>query len=316
MSDWRPSAAPATLRARARLLTDIRRFLADRGVLEVDTPTLASAGATDPHLHSLRAGEGYLVTSPEFALKRLLAAGSGPVYRLGNVFRAGESGRWHNPEFCMLEWYRTGWGQERLIAEVGDLFAALGVPAPATATYAGVFREAVGLDPHAAEMAALRRAAEADSLAPDGAPDDTAGETVRGFWLDLLMSARVAPALGAERPLVVTGFPACQAGLTRRHPDRPAEALRFEIYWRGVELANGGEELTDADELRRRTAADRAAREAAGEPGPPPDEYLAAAMAHGLPACSGVALGVDRLLALMLGFDRLADVLPFAADRV
>lgn len=313
--EWRPNIDTDTLRARARLLADIRAFFAERGVLEVDTPLLSAAGATDPQLQSLAAGEaGYLVTSPEFAMKRLLAAGSGPIYQLGHVFRAGERGRWHNPEFCMLEWYRPDWPVARLLDELTALLECLGVPAPGRVAYGELFHEAVGFDPHVAEAAALRRRAEVLGLAPEDAPADDHADH-RGFWLDLLMGAHIGPDLGRETPLVVTDFPACQAGLTRIREGSPAVAERFELYWRGVELANGGEELTDAGEWRRRAAADLAVRSEEGTTAPPVDGRLAAALAHGLPACSGVAVGVDRLLALLLDFDRLDAVLPFAAER-
>lgn len=313
--DWRPNASPDTLKARAELLRHIRSFFAARGVTEVDTPVLSATGATDPQLHSLAvAGAGYLVTSPEFAMKRLLAVGSGPIYQLGHVFRAGERGRWHNPEFCMLEWYRPSWPAGRLIAELGELFRELGAPAPEEATFARLFQEHLQLDPHTAAVANLRARAEQLDLAPEEGPGDE-DDAARAFWLDLLMGAYLGPRLGGDRPLVVRDFPACQAGLTRIRPGEPPVAERFEVYWRGVELANGGAELTDAQELCRRATADLAAREREGTTAPPVDERLAAALTHGLPECSGVALGIDRLLALLLGFDRLDAVLPFAADR-
>lgn len=312
---WRPNADINTLQARSRLFADIRAFFAGRGVMEVDTPLLSAAGATDPQLRSLAVSEGgYLVTSPEFAMKRLLAAGGGPIYQLGHVFRAGERGRWHNPEFCMLEWYRPGWPVARLIGELGELLESLGAPAPGRTVYGEVFREALDLDPHDAPVAALRARAEALSLAPADAPADD-GENRRGFWLDLLMGTHVGPRLGRDAPVVVTDFPACQAGLTRVRAGESPVAERFELYWRGVELANGGDELTDADELRRRAAADLDTRAEEGDSAPPVDGRLLAALEHGLPACSGVAVGVDRLLALLLGFDRLEAALPFASDR-
>jgi lysyl-tRNA synthetase class 2 len=313
--DWRPNADIETLEVRARLLADIRSFFAALGVMEVDTPLLSAAGATDPQLQSLAVSDaGYLITSPEFAMKRLLAAGGEPIYQLGHVFRAGERGRWHNPEFCMLEWYRPGWPVARLIGELADLLTSLGAPTPAQATYGELFREALGLDPHEAGVDALRARAEGLELAPTNAPGDD-GEARRGFWLDLLMGAHVGPRLGGDAPVVVTDFPVCQAELTRVRAGEPPVAERFELYWRGVELANGGDELTDVGELRRRFVADLSIRRQEGGTPPPVDERLAAALMHGLPACSGVAVGVDRLLALLLGFDCLDAVLPFAHDR-
>lgn len=315
-TNWRPNADIDVLRARARLFAEIRAFFAERDVLEVDTPLLSTAGATDPQLQSLRVGEsGYLVTSPEFAMKRLLATGSGAIYQLGHVFRGDESGRWHNPEFCMLEWYRPDWSMERLIDEASELLASLGAPAPTRAVYSDLFREAFDLDPHTAGVAALRKCAQALALAPDGAPGGD-GEEDRGFWLDLLMGAYLGPRLGAGAPVAVTDYPACQAGLTRVLAGQPPIAERFELYWRGVELANGGVELTDADEFRRRAVADSEARARENSVAPPMDERLAAALDHGLPPCSGVAIGVDRLLALLLDFEGLAPALPFAYDRI
>lgn len=314
-TDWRPSAEIETLQLRARMLADIRAFFAERGVMEADTPLLSAAGATDPQLRSFGVpGAGYLITSPEFAMKRLLAAGSGAIYQLGHVFRAGESGRWHNPEFCMLEWYRPGWPVARLLGELSELLEGLGTPAPSRAAYGDLFREAFGLDPHVAEVAALHTRAVESGLAPADAPRDD-GEDRRGFWLDLLMGVGLGPRLGGVTPLVVTDFPACQAGLTRIRDGEPPVAERFELYWRGVELANGGDELTDAGELGRRAAADLAFRRREGDAAPAADGRLAAALEHGLPACSGVAVGVDRLLALLLGCGQLEDVLPFASDR-
>ena len=216
----------------------------------------------------------------------------------------------------MLEWYRPGWPVARLLDELAGLLESLGAPSPSRAAYGDLFREAFDLDPHVCEVGTLRACTGELSLAPGEAPDDD-GESRRGFWLDLLMGMYLASRLGRDAPVVVTDFPACQAGLTRVRGGSPPVAERFELYWRGVELANGGDELTDAVELRRRMRADLEARSEEEEEGTPPpvDERLVAALEHGLPSCSGVAVGVDRLLALLLGFDRLDAVLPFAHDR-
>lgn len=316
--DWRPDAAPATLVERARLLAAIRAFLAERGVLEADVPALSAAAAVEPHLDSIEcrtaAGPRYLHTSPEFGLKRLLAAGSGPVYRLGHVYRDGERGRWHNPEFTMLEWYRPGWEASALADELDALLAALAVPAPAERrSFAECFAAATGLDAFAADAASLAECGAGLGLDPGAAPADA--RDARPFWLDALMGLVVVPGLGTERPCLVQDFPADMAGLTRVREGTPAVAERFELYWRGVELANGGVELTDAAALRARFEADLAARRRQGRPTPPPERRLIEACEHGLPACAGVALGVDRLLALRQGFDALAPVLPFVDGR-
>jgi len=305
--DWHPGVERDVLAARARLFADIRAFFAEREVLEVDTPLLTAAGSTDPAATAIQAGSrgsapGRLITSPEFAMKRLLAAGSGPIYQLGHVFRADETGRHHNPEFCMLEWYRPRWSQEALMDELRDLLAAVGVPAECTRQrYADAFRAECGLHPLHADTATLREYARKRGLAPADAPhDETPG--ARTFWLDLLMGVAVAPGLGPARPVFITDYPAAQAVLTATAGDGEG-ARRFELYWRGVELANGGEELTEPHALRARLRS-------LGDPAP----RLSAA-AEALPPCAGVALGVDRLLMLTLGRDRIEDVLPFAGDR-
>lgn len=316
--DWRPNADRETLAARSRFLADIRTFFAKRGVLEADVPALSAAAAVEPHLASIRCqtaeGMRYLHTSPEFGLKRLLAAGSGPVYQLSHVFRDGERGRWHNPEFTMLEWYRPGWDERTLAHELDDLLAALDIPAPVERRrFAEVFREHTGLDPLTANVAALADCARELDCAVDDPPTDT--RDARPFWLDALMGMHVAPRLGPEKPCLVHDFPQDMAGLTRIRDGNPPTAARFELYWRGVELANGGDELTDANTLRRRFEMDLAARQRQELNQPPQAELLLNALEHGLPQCSGVAVGVDRLLALQQGHDSLAPVLPFTIQR-
>lgn len=299
-------------------MADIRAFFAARSVLEVDVPALSAAAAVEPHLASVECSSGlrpgYLHTSPEFGLKRLLAAGVGPVYQLSHVFRAGECGRWHNPEFCMLEWYRQGWDEQVLLEELDELLAALGVPAPAQRRrFADVFHAHTQLDPVTADVAALASRAQELGCKIRNPPLDA--RDARPFWLDALMGLRVGPNLGLDKPCLLYDFPADMAGLTRiRDGDLPI-AARFELYWQGVELANGGEELVDADALRARFAAQLAARQRQRLALLPQDEWLLQAFEHGLPPCSGVAVGVDRLLALSLGHERLAPVLPFSSER-
>ena len=307
-------ALRAALVARARLLERCRHFFAERGVLEVETPVLAQATVTDVHLASLEtriAGRPvpyYLQTSPEYAMKRLLAAGSGDIYQVCKVFRDDESGRHHNPEFTMLEWYRVGFDHRKLMEEVEALLATLlgavlTLPAERL-TYAEAFQRVLGLDPHAATLAELGALA-AERL---GAAD-LGGE--RDVALDLLMGALVGPALGAGRITFVHEYPASQAALARTLPGSPAVAARFEAYVCGLELCNGFHELADAAEQRRRFEADRHARAARRLPLPPVDERLLRALATGFPDCAGVALGLDRVLMLALGCDSLAGVLPF-----
>jgi lysyl-tRNA synthetase class 2 len=295
-------------------------------VLEVETPCLSAATVTDPHLHSLatRLGGGpggggrtyYLQTSPEYAMKRLLAAGSGPIYQLARAFRDGEVGRRHNPEFTLLEWYRPGFDHHRLMDEVEELVAEVaGIEGPAERlTYAEAFRAHAGIDPFADPPALL---AEAARQATGGAVPDL-GED-RDAWLDLLMGTVVERRLGHARPTFVHDFPAPQAALARVRPPLPeggpALAERFELFVAGVELANGFHELADAAEQRRRFEADLARRRAMGLPEPPVDERFLAALEAGLPHCSGVALGFDRLAMLSAGAGSISEVLAFPTDR-
>ena len=316
---WQPVATPAVLRLRAALLAAVRDFFAARGVLEVETPLLARATVTDPQLASLAtelsapAIRCYLQTSPEFAMKRLLAAGSGDIFQLGRAFRDGEQGRWHNPEFTLLEWYRLGFDHHALMDEVEALLTRLLGARLSAATerlsYREAFARALGVDPLAAS--------DAELLALSGArtgiePTTLAGD--RDACLDLLMATQVAPTLGRARISFVHAYPASQAALARLVPGTPATAARFEAYVEGVELCNGFHELGNALEQRRRFNADLARRAARGLPQPPLDERLLAALAAGLPDCAGVALGFDRVVMLAAGVQTLAEVLAFPLD--
>lgn len=323
--EWRPGASLDTLRVRARMFSRVRAFFAARGVLEVETPLLSVAGSTDPALASFRAtyhGPGlpagqplYLHTSPEFPMKRLLAAGSGPIYQVARVFRDGEAGGRHNPEFSLLEWYRPGWGMERLMGEVEDLLAwvcADGPPLPDTCrcAYRELFQEFLAIDPLVVDVAELRACCrQAGIQAPDSMPGDEVDP-----WLDLLLTHYIEPRLGPGL-LFLYDYPASQAALARLRPGDPPVAERFELYWDGLELANGFHELGDAAEQRARFAADQHRRERLGLPLVPVDERLLAALEAGLPDCSGVALGLDRLLMRLAGLERIDQVLAFAIDR-
>lgn len=320
---WRPVASLEALRARAELNRDLRRFLADRGVLEVETPCLASAPVTDLHLASLgsrletQAGSRHLFlqTSPEFAMKRLLAAGSGPIFQIAKAFRDGESGRFHNPEFTMLEWYRPGFDHHDLMDEVAALLTVvLGSRRAEKLSYGELFETSLGVDPHRASAAELAEAARRAGVDWGGEEPEAQDREV---WLHLLMSHCLEPGLGLKQPTFVYDYPASQAALARvRHEaDGLAVAERFEVYVEGVELANGFHELIDAAEQRRRFEDDLALRRRAGLPEVPLDEFLLAALAHGLPASAGVALGVDRLLMLRTGVEHIRDVLAFPIDR-
>lgn len=315
-SDWRPTAGLEALRLRARVLNEIRAFFAERGVLEVETPLLGSATVTDLHLASIEsvaAGRRwYLQTSPEFAMKRLLAAGSGPIFQICKAFRDGETGRRHNPEFTILEWYRPGFDHRRLMVEVGELLTrVLGCPEPEMLSYCEALIRHAGIDPRQASAGDLRRrAAELGLGEVPGLGDD------RDSWLDLLMSCVVEDHLGRGRPTLVYDYPPTQAALARvRGSGDEAVAERFEAYVEGIELANGYHELCDAEEQRRRFAADLDRRRTRGLPVVPVDERLVAALEVGLPDCAGVALGVDRLLMVAAGAASLAEVVAFPLER-
>lgn len=325
MIEWRPTATIDALRLRARLYATIRAFFAERDVLEVETPVLSVAGNTDPNIESFSLEfsgrtDGaprtrWLRTSPEFALKRLLAAGVGDCYELGRVFRNGEAGGRHNPEFTMLEWYRVGWDHHRLIDETVELVRAaltlVGRSATATTTtFRDLYRERLGVDPFTADEAELRAALGDIEIDPAGLNRDD--------WLDLLMTHRLQPGFDRDGILVIRDYPASQSVLARIRVGQggePAVAERFELYLGALELANGYHELTDADEQRARFLRDRAARAMRSAVQPPLDEGLLAAMVSGLPPCAGVALGVERLLMAMADTDRIADVLAFEFSR-
>jgi lysyl-tRNA synthetase class 2 len=310
------------IRLRARLNAAIRGFFARRDVLEVETPVLSQAGNTEPNIASFSlefSGRTngaprtrWLRTSPEYALKRLLAAGIGDCYELGRVFRDGEAGARHNPEFTMLEWYRVGWDHQRLIDEVAELINAALALVDRHATleriaWRDLYRQRLALDPISASDAELQHALGAVRIDPEG--------LTRDDWLDLLLTHRLQPHFPADGLLAVFDYPASQAALARVRPGDPPLAERFELYLGPLEVANGYHELLDADEQRTRFERDLAVREGRGAPRPPLDERLLGAMQSGLPACAGVALGVDRLLMAMLGTSRIADVLAFAFDR-
>lgn len=314
---WQPTADMAVLKQRAALMSQIRAFFAQRGVWEVETPCLSQAAVTDVHLHNFETGfvgpgaaQGiplYLMTSPEYHMKRLLCAGSGSIYQLCRSFRNEEAGRFHNPEFTMLEWYRVGFDHHALMDEMADLLqAVLGCGQPERLTYADAFEGALGADPLTASLADLRALCH-----QHGMGDLAELEEDRDTLLQLLFATVVEPRIGQEVPAMVYHFPASQAALARIDEADPRVARRFEVYFRGVELANGFHELADAEEQRARFLADNAQRRQLGLPERPIDEHLIAALAAGLPDCAGVALGIDRLVMLALGADAIKDVIPF-----
>jgi elongation factor P--(R)-beta-lysine ligase len=318
---WRPVATPDSLRLRAAVLDRARRFFATRGVLEVDTPILVNAAVSDVHIESAEVRlpgsrqPYFLHTSPEYAMKRLLAAGSGDIYQIARVVRGHERGRLHNPEFTLIEWYRCGFSLEDLMDEVDALVREL-VREPARklaserVTWRDAFARHAGIDPVEASDGVLREAARGAGLA-----DASAAGSDRDGLLDHLMGTRVGPRLGREALTFVHRYPASQAALAKLDASDPRFALRFELYCQGIELANGFSELASPLEQRARFERDQAARRRRGLATRGLDERLLAALEAGLPDCAGVAVGFDRVLMLAAGAARLDDVLPFPIER-
>ena len=314
--DWRPRGDRRRWDRRARLIAKVREFFASRGVLEVETPILGARGAMDPVISSFSTTgpDGrtrWLQSSPEYAMKRMLAAGSGPIFQITRAFRAGESGPRHNPEFTLLEWYRPDFDHHRLMDEVADLVVlTLGCAVPRRIAYAQAFRDLAGIDIDATTDADLRERAMAA-----GASASTAVEIGRDGCLDLLLSHVVEPGLSrlaGSRAVFVHDYPSSQAALAKVATKEEGErAERFELFVDGIELANGYHELTDDREQRRRFEAEAARRAEAGLARMEIDERLTAAIASGLPPCSGVALGLDRLVMLALGLSRIEEAIPF-----
>lgn len=307
MTDWRPRATWQTLRERARLVDVTRDFFRTRGVLEVDVPVLQGGAnldhGVDPFALMAPDGPRFLPTSPEHPLKRLVAAGSGPVWTLAPAFRRGEAGRRHRPEFRMLEWYRPGWDDRALRGECLELLALLtgGDTNHDVLTWREAFHRYVHLDPVTADDATLRTALGAHAEAPRD----------RSEALDLLLGLHIEPHLGRGCWTVLTDYPATAAAQARLRTDADGHAVaaRFEIYRDGLELANGYHELTEAATLRERLDHERARRADAERLRL--DERFLAAMAHGLGDCAGIAVGFDRVVMLALGLDDIGETLAF-----
>lgn len=340
-SPWIPTTTLDARRSRARLYAAVRDFFSSRGVLEVDTPQLSSAATLDPALaswqvsHPDEAGcyreivgadsdagfpvqsgsdrRGYLNTSPEFAMKRLLASGSGDIFQIAHAFRAGEQGCWHNPEFTLLEWYRLDFDDARMMAEVEEfLFNVLAWDSHwrkpqktvVRISYRCLFESRLGIDPLDSSLEDLARIARAVGL-------DVSGNLDREGWLDALLALYLIPQFPDTQLTFVHHYPEDQAILARPAPEEPGYARRFELFWGAVELANGFHELTSLEILDARAEKDCFQREASGLPVPPRDMLFRAAMEAGLPDCSGVAVGLDRLLMRALGSTDIREVLDF-----
>lgn len=306
-SNWLPSASIETLRQRQDLLNKTRMFFNTRKYLEVETPILSRFATPDLHIDSITTNAGYLHTSPEYPMKRLLAAGSGPIYQICKVFRANETSSRHNPEFTLIEWYQPGWNDLQLASEVVDLIQYLGHNVPAIKiSYRDIFTETTGVDPMTCPTETLQElcATKANRSCDDFSRNDC---------LDLIMSLIVEPAMDHQAITVVTDFPASQAALAIKvqHPDGFETAKRFEIYSGGLELANGYTELTDAKEQRERFEQENQQRTKRNLPIMPIDINLIAAMEKGLPESAGVALGFDRVMMLCTNNNNIHDVIAF-----
>jgi len=321
--DFLPAATWPRLKLRAELLARTRQFFDHRSFLEVETPLLSADTVVDRHIDPLavvlfddprRPAVGrrmWLQTSPEFHMKRLLAAGAEAIYQITRSFRGGEAGMLHNPEFTIVEWYRRGDVMREGIALLSELGEALLGRDPAEVlTYREAFERHAGIDPHACNAEQLRLAAVASGCNPPPSLGDD-----RDGWLDLMMSELVAPRLGHNRPAIVCDFPPTQAALALIREDAPPVAERFELFASGIELANGYHELTDPAILRERFATANRQRIADGKPALPADSYLLQAMDQGLPASSGCALGFDRVVMLAAGAESIGEVMAFPVDR-
>lgn len=314
---WQPTTTPATMKLRAILYANIRQFFAARGVMEVETPALSQHTVTDLYIQSFKTtyhdGERqqsyYLQTSPEYAMKRLLAAGSGPIYQIGKAFRNGEFGSKHNPEFTMLEWYRLGFNDHDLMQEVDDFLQhTLQTPPAHRVTYQQLFINYLNIDPYTCAIDALQKIAKTSGLQADMTSLD------HDALLQFLFGHLIEPQIGFDAPLMVYDFPLPQAALAKIRPGHPPVAERFEVYIRGIELANGFHELTDANEQGQRFQRDQQRRQQAGYSPVEIDHRFLAALQSGLPACAGVALGIDRLLMIKANARQIKDIINFPWD--
>ena len=314
---WKPAADFEMIKSRAVMLEKIRAFMSEREILEVETPILAHTTVPDPNIRGLSTNlhttcspvseELFLQSSPEYAMKRLLASGSGSIYQITRVFRDGEAGRLHNPEFTMLEWYRPGINHQQLMDEVDQLLQVLQFKPSWRRDYAGLFMEKTGIDPHHCDLGELVSYARASGLVSETHD--------RSVLLDYIFSHHITSSLGTDRPVFIHDYPACQAALARLSDTRLQVAERFELFINGMEIANGFHELCDAAEQRARFEQDNVRRRDMGLPVCKPDEYLLAALAAGLPECAGVAVGIDRLLMALHDRNTISETLAFPLDR-
>ena len=313
-NSWQPTASFDIIKQRATLLRNIRLFMERRQILEVDTPVLSHYANSDPYIQSLKTANVfekdtslYLHTSPEFCMKRLLAAGSGSIYQIAHVFRDEESGKKHHTEFTMLEWYRTGFDYYQLMDEVAELLLDIGLTKPDKMTYAEAFLKTVQIDPHTANIKQLQEISGQHGWGSDS--DD------HHALLDYIFSEAVIKKLDNSQPLIIYDYPEFMAALATIKPGIPRVAERFELFINGMEIANGFNELCDADEQRERFETEVNIRKDKGLSELPIDKHLLAALKFGLPESSGVALGLDRLLMVLSGKNDIKDVVAFTLDN-
>lgn len=314
---WKPYAEPAIIQLRADVLAKIRSFMNDRGILEVETPILSHATVTDPHIesfvttyHSPRQPESkqlYLQTSPEYAMKRLLSTGVGDIYQIAKVFRNTEHGDLHNPEFTMLEWYRQGYNHHQLAVELDILLDLFEINPSQKIDYGELFAACTGLDPHHCGNTELLKAAR--QYGPSSVIED------RSTLLDFIFSHKITPTLGHDQPGLVYHYPECQSALAQLTDGSTKMAERFELFINGMEIANGFHELTDKDEQSRRFEQDIQYRRRNNYSIPPIDPLFLNALQSGLPDCAGVAVGIDRLLMVIVGVREIQEVLAFPVSR-
>lgn len=321
---WQPTISLNALKTRAALLQKIREFFAAKHILEVETPLLSHGTITDPHIIAMYTyfnqvtyghadhNKLFLQTSPEYAMKRLLAAGSGPIYQICKAFRDGEAGRKHNPEFTMLEWYRPGFNHHDFMTEMDEFFQYVIQSQPAKRfSYADVFAKHCEINPHTASISELKNTVIKHNIPiPNGIDEND-----RNIWLDFLMSDVIEPHLGIHQPEFIYDYPVTQSALARIRHDNPPVAERFEVYINGIELANGFHELADAQEQYNRFENDLEKRQHLNAPIVPIDKHLIAALNHGLPDCSGVAIGIDRLMMIVMNAKSLSEVICFPYER-
>jgi len=314
---WRPYADKRLIKLRAETYIKIRQFMAERNILEVETPVLSHATVTDMQLNSFRSEYSspqsnsgkilYLQTSPEYAMKRLLASGTGAIYQISRVFRNEEQGKYHNPEFTMLEWYQPGYGHHQLMQELELFLNLFAMNHCEKISYGEIFLEHTGLDPHTCDTNELKSMAQQHGLST------TIEE--RSVLLDFIFSDKISSTLGDTRPLFVYDYPACQSALAKLSNTTPKVAERFELFINGMEIANGFHELTDADEQLARFEQDLTLRKKENRPDLPIDHLFLDALKQGLPDCAGVAVGIDRLLMVITGTNDIREVLGFPIER-